>query len=71
MLISQSHNSAIGNKAFPTKLESYGRDNLLNQQREIEDYVDSRSPVWDVSSIQRRQNKIIEAAQDIWGLDRI
>ncbi|HQK40168.1 MAG TPA: HNH endonuclease family protein, partial [Flavobacterium alvei] len=39
MLISQSHNSSIGNKPFAQKLESYGKDNLLNQQREICDFV--------------------------------
>lgn len=36
MLISQSHNSSIGNKPFADKLQSYGKDNLLNQQKEIE-----------------------------------
>lgn len=72
MLISQSHNSSIGNKPFSEKLISYGKTNLLNQQKEIVDFVaDPNNPVWDVESIKRRQNKIIEAALQIWNWERI
>ncbi|MBQ4214938.1 MAG: DUF262 domain-containing protein, partial [Bacteroidales bacterium] len=43
MLISQSHNSSIGNKPFAEKLVSYGKDNLLNQQKEIVDFVENKN----------------------------
>jgi len=72
MLISQAHNSSIGNKPFSDKLQSYGRDNLLNQQREIEGFVaDKDNPVWDKNSIKHRRDRIIAAAKEIWDLDRI
>lgn len=72
MLISKSHNSSIGNKPFSDKLESYGKDNLLNQQKEIETYIGNRNnPVWDKDAIENRKTKIINAAIDIWNLDRI
>lgn len=72
MLISQSHNSSIGNKPFAEKLSSYGKDNLLNQQKEIETFIsDKASPIWDKSTIERRQQAIVKAATDIWNLDNI
>lgn len=72
MLISQSHNSSIGNKSFAQKLASYGQDNLLNQQKEIVEFVsDKTNPVWDSSAIEKRQKKIIKAAMEIWSLDNI
>ena len=72
MLISQSHNSSIGNKPFAQKLKSYGDDNLLNQQKEIEDFVaDKDNPVWDKTAIEKRHTKILDAAMDIWDLDKI
>jgi uncharacterized protein with ParB-like and HNH nuclease domain len=72
MLISQSHNSSIGNKPFVEKLSSYGKDNLLNQQKEVETFVaDKSNPIWDKAAIERRQKAIINAATDIWNLDNI
>ncbi len=72
MLISQSHNSSIGNKPFAEKLSSYGKDNLLNQQREIIDFVeDKNNPVWDKTAIDKRLEKIKKAVKDIWNLDNI
>lgn len=72
MLISQSHNSSIGNQHFANKLDSYGKDNLLNQQKEIQDFVEDRNnPVWDVAAIKKRHEKILKAAQEIWNLDKI
>ena len=60
-------NSYLWNRPFPQKLEVYGKDNLLNQQKEIIDFVtDKNNPVWDKASIERRFNKIIQAAKDIW-----
>ena len=72
MLISQSHNSSIGNKPFIDKLFSYGEANLLNQQKEIVEYVaDKNIPVWDKATIEKRKQKIINAATDLWNLDHI
>ncbi len=72
ILISQSHNSSIGNKPFADKLASYGKDNLLNQQKEIVSYVsDAASPVWDSIAIKRRRDKVLQAAKEIWSLDTI
>lgn len=72
MLIAQSHNSSIKNGPFGEKLETYGRNNLLNQQKEIDKFVtDVKNPVWDVEAIKRRQEKIIKAAQDIWNWNNI
>ncbi|MCC6724062.1 MAG: DUF262 domain-containing protein [Saprospiraceae bacterium] len=72
MLISQKHNSSIGNKHFGHKLESYGRDNLLNQQKQIIDFVEDKSnPVWDVAAISKRQEAMVKAAAEIWNLDKI
>jgi uncharacterized protein with ParB-like and HNH nuclease domain len=72
LLISQSHNSSIGNKSFSDKLQSYGRDNLLNQQKEIANFSsDKTNPVWDKNAIEKRKNKIIGAAKKIWDLDSI
>lgn len=72
MLISQKHNSAVGNRPFEQKLASYGKDNLLNQQKEIVEFVEDREhPVWDVKAIEKRQKKILTAAMDIWSLDKI
>lgn len=72
MLISQSHNSSIGNKPFTEKLASYGKDNLLNQQKEIIDFVeDKNNPIWDKTAIEKRHEKIKEAVRNIWRLDLI
>ena len=72
MLISQSHNSSIGNKPFKDKLTSYGLANLLNQQKEIFDFVENKEkPIWDIASIEKRKHKILAAAKDLWSLDRI
>jgi len=72
MLISQSHNSSIGNRPFDEKLKSYGKDNLLNQQKEIQEFVENKSnPIWDVSSIRKRKEAILKAARFIWNLSDI
>lgn len=72
MLISQSHNSSIGNKPFAEKLASYGKDNLLNQQKEIVDFVENKNnPVWDKTAIEKRHEKIKKAVEDIWDLNKI
>jgi len=72
MLISQQHNSSIGNKPFSDKLQSYGKDNLLNQQKQIADFIkDKSNPVWDKDTIEKRQQQILKAATEIWNLDNI
>lgn len=72
MLISQHHNCAIGNKPFEEKLSSYGKENLLNQQKEIRQFVtDQNAPIWDKAAIAKRQEKILKAASDLWNLDSI
>jgi uncharacterized protein with ParB-like and HNH nuclease domain len=71
MLISQSHNSSIGNKPFNDKLVSYGNDNLLYQQKQVADFVDKKNPVWDTIAIRKRHFAILEAAETIWSLDKI
>jgi uncharacterized protein with ParB-like and HNH nuclease domain len=72
MLISQRHNSSIGNKPFSQKLESYGKDNLLNQQKEIISFVkDKNNPVWDKIAIEKRFNKIVEKSMEIWDIRKI
>lgn len=72
MLISKKHNSSIGNKPFDEKLDSYGRDNLLNQQKQIVNFLsDSANPVWDKEAIEKRHKAIVEAAKVIWSLDGV
>jgi len=72
LLISRKHNSAIGNKPFNIKLKSYGEDNLLNQQKEIINFIkDKDNPIWDVTAIEKRHDKIREAAMDIWDINKI
>lgn len=72
MLIAGSDNSSVKNGAFKEKLEIYGKNNLLNQQKEIINFVSDKSnPVWDKDAIEKRQIKIVEAAKEIWNLDYI
>ena len=72
MLISQKHNSSIGNKPFKAKLISYGNDNLLNQQKQIADFLmDKSNPVWNKEVIEKRLETIVKAANEIWNLDSI
>ena len=72
MLMAGRQNSSLGNRPFADKLFVYGRDNLLNQQKEIIEFVtDKEHPVWDKSSIERRFNKIVGAVKEIWNLDNI
>lgn len=72
MLMAGRQNSSLGNRPFADKLKVYGRDNLLNQQKDIIEFVtDKEHPVWDKSSIERRFNKIVSAVKEIWNLDNI
>ncbi|MBR4402704.1 MAG: DUF262 domain-containing protein [Flavobacteriales bacterium] len=72
VLMAKSQNSSLGNKDFAHKLSVYGSDNLLHQQKEIIEFVDDKEkPIWDSTCINKRTEKIIEAAKEIWDLDRI
>lgn len=67
MLISQSHNSSIGNSPFNVKLESYINNPLLRQQKEISDFVDDKSnPQWKADSIDKRHSIIVSFAKSRW-----
>lgn len=72
MLMAGRQNSSLGNKSFTHKLSVFGKDNLLNQQKEIIEFVDDKSnPIWNKNSIEKRFNKILDAAKCIWNLDSI
>lgn len=72
VLISGSLNSSMSNKAFSEKIQLYGKDNLLNQQKEIINFVnDPENLIWDKDAINARRRKIIDAANKIWDLDNI
>ncbi|RAX53903.1 hypothetical protein CCY99_05855 [Helicobacter sp. 16-1353] len=68
VLISKSHNSAIGNKPFSEKLESYNKNLLLKQQAEIKDFAKEENGklVWKKVSIDERRDKIAEFALKTW-----
>ncbi len=74
LLMSQSQNSAVGNKDFiSVKLPSYESEtSMLRQQKEIRDFVDNpATPCWNKSAIERRRNHIIEQALKMWNIDKI
>lgn len=56
LLISKSHNCAVGNIPFEEKLATYTH---LNQQREIKEFV-TESGLWDKKAIQSRKEKLIK-----------
>ena len=71
ILISKSHNSAIGNKPFADKLQSYNDNPLLRQQAQIKEFVkDEYKPVWDSEAIDSRHQKMLEYALDRWGFGK-
>lgn len=70
MLISQSHNSSIGNRPFKEKLQSYMANPILKQQTHIKDFVaDLKEPVWNSKSIEARHDEMIEFALRRWSFD--
>ena len=72
LLASRKHNSSLGNKEFKDKVASYGKDNLLMQQKEITElYKDEEKPLWDYKAIKNRGDKIIEAAMKIWDVEKV
>lgn len=67
MIISQPHNSSVGNKPFKDKLNSYNTNPLLRQQMEIKKYVkDKDNPHWGKEEIDDRHKEMIEFAQKRW-----
>ena len=74
LLLSQSQNSAAGNKDFSIKLGIYDSENsLIRQQQEIKDFVmDPESPIWDKACIEKRLNRIVDRALGvIWNFASI
>ncbi len=74
LLMSQSQNSAVGNKDFVSiKLPSYESEtSMLRQQKEIRSFLDeSDNPCWNKNAIERRGKHIIEKALDIWNINKI
>lgn len=74
MLISQSHNSTIGNHPFDEKLASYQSVSSLRQQHEIINFASRNEhgePIWDIDAIKRRRDTLLQAALKIWSLDDI
>ena len=74
LLMSQSQNSAVGNKDFVSvKLPSYeSESSMLRQQKEIRNFVDNAdSPRWTKSAIQKRGEHIIDRALLIWDVSKI
>ena len=55
LLLSKSHNCAVGNAPFSDKLKTY---NHLAQQREIKDFVTGNNK-WGKTAIGNRKKKII------------
>lgn len=67
LLISQSHNSSIGNRPFKEKLASYMQNPLLQQQAQIKEFVsDLENPLWDHEAIDKRQHAMLEFAVKRW-----
>ena len=67
MLISQSHNSSIGNQNFDRKLSSYSGNCILRQQVQIKYFVkDPNNPKWDSEAIRKRCEEMISFALKRW-----
>lgn len=73
LLLSQSQNSAAGNKDLLDKLEIYKEEHsLIRQQEEIINFMaDPLNPFWDKDCIERRGKHIIDVAMKIWDVSQI
>lgn len=73
LLLSQSQNSAAGNKDLNKKLKIYEEENsLIRQQHEVVSFMkDPQNPFWDKDCIERRGKHIIDVAMDIWDVNKI
>jgi hypothetical protein len=57
LLIAGRHNNALSNNDFNIKLQSYENTPLL-QQREIKNFLDENTIIWNKSAINKRKKKI-------------
>ena len=74
LLLSQSQNSAAGNRDLKDKLKIYGEEkSLIRQQQEVTTFMeDPYNPFWDKDCIERRGNHIIDIAiSSIWDVRKI
>ena len=71
MIISKSHNSSIGNKAFKEKLKSYNSNPLLNQQAEIKDFLIDKKVEWKKESIDKRKQVIVNFVLNNWNFNNV
>ena len=77
MLLTQSQNSAAGNRPLKCKLDVYdGEDSLIRQQHEIRSFCTlsetTNEYVWDKDCIKRRLHHIVKTAlENIWNFDTI
>jgi hypothetical protein len=61
LLVSKSHNCAIGNYPFSEKLKTY---DILAQQIKIQTYAAGNNGIWDRNVIQKRKEEIIKFIMD-------
>ncbi|WP_225969062.1 HNH endonuclease family protein [Treponema pedis] len=71
LIISKSHNSSIGNKAFKEKLKSYNSNPLLNQQAEIKDFLIEEKIEWKKQSIDKRKQVIVNFVLNNWNFNNV
>lgn len=71
MIISQSHNSSIGNRPFKEKLKSYNSNPLLNQQAEIKEFLIKGRQEWKKESIKCRRDVIVKFVLDNWDFCKV
>ena len=77
MLLTQSQNSAAGNRPLKEKLDIYDKeDSLIRQQHEIRNFCkfseDTQEYLWDRDCIRQRRDHIVEQAlSKIWNFDNI
>ncbi|RZJ68917.1 MAG: HNH endonuclease [Flavobacterium sp.] len=73
MLISESHNKSIGNRAFREKFNSYNQNPLFNQQAEIKRFVlNNEEPIWNKMAIDDRHSAIVSNfALRKWSFDNV
>lgn len=77
MLLTQSQNSAAGNRPLKDKLDVYDKeDSLIRQQHEIRNFckvsAETQEYLWDSDCIRKRRDYIVEQAlSKIWNFDNI
>ena len=77
MLLTQSQNSAAGNRPFMDKLEIYNReDSMIRQQHEISKFCkrseETNNLCWDKDCIKNRLQHIVKQSLEvIWNFNNI